>query len=350
YTLPGVVASLGLGHLLSRWDARFLILSDASLRMVSLALVAAAALIGILTPGWYVTLLGISSLLGLLAVTGELTSVSELLPASQQVAGNSLLTFASFGAVIIGPAVAGVVITVTGPGVVIAADAATYLVLVVAVVVSRRLEPPPPASVAARLSMLRALRQLGRHPAILGISLLCVAFFGLYGPVEVALPVYVAKTLHSGAAVLGGYWTVFAIGATLGSLSAAWVERFGTWRVALLVMVGWGACLIPFGFTDTVIIGFVALGFGGLVYGPFLPLKRTIIQRASPPSALASLAAASALLTVPASPVGTALGGPLVAAIGAPATLLTSGLATVAAAVVGALVLRPQLRRRARAL
>jgi MFS family permease len=194
--------------------------------------------------------------------------------------------------------------------------------------------------------MRRALRVLRHQPAVFGITLLCVAFFGLYGPVEVALPVYVSQTLHAGAGVLGGYWTLFAIGATIGALGASWAQRFGLWRVAVAVMAGWGACLVPFGFTGSVAVGFAALAVGGLVYGPFPPLKQTIIQRYSPPGSLAALAGASALLTGPAAPVGTALGGPLVAAIGPAATLLASGLATIAAAGVAAVVL---LTRRAAA-
>jgi len=179
---------------------------------------------------------------------------------------------------------------------------------------------------------------------VLGITLTCVVFYGLYGPVEVALPVYVSRVLHAGPGVLGGYWTLFGCGATVGALGASWIQRFGLWRVAVAVIAGWGICLIPLGVTDSVAVGFAALAAGGLVYGPFQPIKQTIIQRHSPPGQLAAMAAASGLLTVPAAPLGTALGGPLVAAIGPSATLLASGLATVALAGIAAAVL---LARRA---
>jgi MFS family permease len=345
YTLPGMVAGIGLGHVLARWDPRLLILAEAALRMVSLGLIALGAIMGLLRPVEYVVLLGVSSLLGLLSVTGNLTAVAEMLPEAQHVAGNSLVTVASFGATIAGPALAGVVIVVAGPGVAIAADAASYAALLLAVLLSRRLQPPP-ALAREGQSMLRALRALGHCPAVLGITLLTVAFFGLYGPVEVALPVYVSQALHAGPGVLGGYWSLFACGATLGALGASRVQRFGRWKVAVVVMAGWGACLVPFGLVDSIVVGFVALAIGGLVYGPFLPLKQTIIQRQSPPGSLTALAAASAILTVPAAPIGTALGGPLVAALGPGSTLLASGLATVAAAVGAAAILLGRRRRR----
>ncbi|MGH7643910.1 MAG: hypothetical protein ACRENX_13045 [Candidatus Dormibacteria bacterium] len=59
--------------------------------------------------------------------------------------------------------------------------------------------------------MVLALRDLAHRPAVIGISLLCLAFFGLYGPVDVAPPLYVSKDLHASAALLGGYWTAFAV-------------------------------------------------------------------------------------------------------------------------------------------
>jgi predicted MFS family arabinose efflux permease len=346
YTLPGVLAGLGLGRMLTRWDPRLLVLAEAVLRAACMGVIAGGAVAGVLSPAGYVVLLGVSSLLGLAGVTGSLTAVAELLPDAQRVAGNSLVTLASFAATIVGPALAGLVIATAGAGAAIGADAGSYLVLIVAVLLSRRFQPPARRAGPGH-GMARALRGLWRQPAVLGITAACVVFFGLYGPVEVALPVYVSQTLHAGPGVLGGYWTLFGCGATAGALAASWAQRWGLWRVCVAVMAGWGACLVPLGLTDSVAVGFAALAVGGLVYGPFLPLKQTIIQRASPPGSLAALAAASALFTVPAAPAGTALGGPLVAAIGAAPTLLASGLATIALAVVAAALL---LRRRGKTI
>jgi MFS family permease len=345
YTLPGVVAGFGLGRLFSRWDGRLLILAEAALRAICLATVAGFSLVGLLVPWDYVALLGVSSLLGLAVTTGELVSVTELLPPEQHVAGNSLLTVTSFGTTMVGPALAGVLVVSVGPGVVIGIDAGTYVALIVAAAVSRHLRRPPRVAGGGNLSMVGALRALAQQPAVLGISLLCVVFFGLYGPVEVALPLYVSRVLHTSAAVLGGGWAAFAVGATMGVLGAPLVERFGLWRVALVSMAGWGVCLLPFGFLDSSLVAFAALAAGGLLYGPFVPLKRAVIQRSSPPGRLAAIAAASAMLTTPASPLGTALGGPLVAAVGPSLTLLTSGLATVVAALAATQILLMSRRR-----
>lgn len=348
YTLPGVAAWLVLGRFFAGWDGRKLVLAEAALRASALGTVAGLAWAGLLDPALYIGLLGVSSPFGLLGASGDLTAVVELLPESEHLAGNSLVTLASFGSSIVGPALAGGVIALAGAPAAIGADALSFLLLVAAAVASRRFQPPPPAPTTTGGGLLTTLRSLVGLPSVVGITLLCVFFFGVYGPVEVALPVYVSSGLHASAGTLGAYWTLFSIGAALGAIGASRIERFGVWRVVLLSTLGWGVCLIPLGLLPSIAIGLGALAMGGLCYGPFVPFKRAIIQRDTPGPSLTAVAAASAMFTMPAAPLGTALGGPIVAAIGARATLTWSGLVTVAIAILAALLLALSRSRRAR--
>ena len=230
-------------------------------------------------------------------------------------------------------------IAAAGAATAVAVDAASLVVLVLAAIVSRRFVPPPPAAPARGGGTLATLRLLKGLPAVAGITALCVVFFAVYGPVEVALPVLVASVLHAGAGALGGYWTLFSVGAAAGALGASRLERFGMWQVTIVSVAGWGICLVPLGLIDSLAVGFGALAAGSFFYGPFLPLRASIIQRSAPPGDLSAVAGASALFTTPAAPIGTALGGPIVAAIGARATLTGSGLVTVAAAALASAVL-----------
>ena len=339
YSLPGAAAWLVLGRFFVGWDGRKLVVAEAFLRAAALGVVAALAWSGLLDPLLYIVLLGVSSLFGLLGVSGDLAAVVELLPEPEHLAGNSLVTMASFGATIVGPALAGGVIAAAGAATAVALDAASFVLLVIAAAASRRFQPPPPEPPDARSGVRATLRSLVGLPSVVGITALSVVFFAVYGPVEVALPVYVASVLHAGASVLGGYWACSAVGAALGALGTSQIERLGIWRVVVLSVLGWGACLVPLGLVESTAVGFGALAAGGLCYGPFLPLKRWIIQRDSPSGSLTAVGAASAMFTVPAAPIGTAVGGPLVAAIGARATLTGSGLVTVAVAGVAAVVL-----------
>ena len=172
------------------------------------------------------------------------------------------------------------------------------------------------------------------QPVLLGLLALSFAFYAFYGPVEVALPVHVAVDLHGSAAVLGLFWTAYGVGAAIGTLAAPALGRLPLWPTMVAIVLGWGLALIPLGFNIPLGAGLVALFAGGLIFGPWLSLSMATFQDAVPPAALSPLLAVRSSLLIIAAPLGTALGGPLVAALGASGTLLASGLATVALAVI----------------
>ena len=128
--------------------------------------------------------------------------------------------------------------------------------------------------------------------------------------------------------LFAAYWAAYGIGALVSSLIIGTRRARENRTVIVLMVAGWGACLIPFGFAPIgVKVGWMPLG--GLGYGPFIPLTYAIFQSATNTANLPSLLAARCALTVVATPLGTVVGGPLVAAIGAAATLPPSGPATI---------------------
>jgi MFS family permease len=187
-----------------------------------------------------------------------------------------------------------------------------------------------------------------RNPALAGIVALSFVFYLLYGPVEVALPVHVAGDLHGSAAVLGLFWAVFGAGAIVGELAAPFLRRFPVWPVMILIVLGWGAALLPLGLPVPEWGALVAFCAGAVIWGPWTSLSMAVFQDASPPESLAQVLAARGSLLIVASPLGTALGGPLVAGLGARGTMLVSALGTVAlGAIVAWRFLRPHRLLRA---
>jgi predicted MFS family arabinose efflux permease len=73
----------------------------------------------------------------------------------------------------------------------------------------------------------------------------------------------------------------------------------------------------------------VAFALGGVIYGPFIPLTYALFQSSTTPANLPSVLAARSAVVMVSTPVGTAIGGPLVAGLGASGTLALSGLATL---------------------
>jgi hypothetical protein len=101
-----------------------------------------------------------------------------------------------------------------------------------------------------------------------------------------------------------------------------------------------------------VLPGLLAMSFFFyLLYGPVevaLPvhIAGDLHGSAAPPDALTQVLAARGSLLILASPLGTAIGGPLVAAIGARGTLMVSALGTVAIGVAAATILLLARQRR----
>jgi MFS family permease len=339
YTLPGVVGALVLGRRLRRVPARRLLLADNVLRGVFLGAIPLAWLTGLLSLPLYVVLLAVSSLLHAWGSAGKYTLLAELLPDEQRLAANSLVSSLNFGGTIAGPAIAGVLVTQVSSALVLGLDALTYVFL--AVLVARlRLPDSAQVSLVDEAAARGGLGLLRTHPELLGLLMLTWFFNLLYGPVEVALPLHVTDDLHAPGTLLGLYWMLFGIGAVLGGLVVGALRQLPLWPVTVGIVVAWGLALLPFGFDVPTAVTVACFTLGGAIYGPFVALSVTLMQAKSPPQHLAAMLAARSAVLLTASPLGTALGGPLTTALGPRATLGGSGFTTVLlGAVAGTLLL-----------
>ena len=308
YTLPGVIGALAFGTLLRGRPARALVLAHSVLRAGCLGLIAVLAALGALTPPAYLALLAASSLMAAWGNAGEYTMLSALAGTSGRFAVNSLASAqASFA--ILGAAAW---LTRTNAG---AAEG--------------------PIDLRAAESGFKLLRRRD----LLSLTAVTWVFFFLYGPVEVALPVHVARDLEASAQLLAAYWTAFGVGALASNLVTGAFRTGNIRRVALLIVAGWGACLLPFGGAP-VPVTLLFFGIGGVIYGPFLPLTYALFQSATTTENLPAVLAARSAVIMVSTPLGTALGGPMVATLGGTWTLVASGVATLLLAGAGAIFWR----------
>ena len=338
YTLPGVVGALVFGRRLRRVSAKWLLFADNVMRGVFLGAIPLVWLAGLLTPPLYVVLLAVSSLLHAWGSAGRYTLLAELMPDKQRLAANTLVSSLNFGATIAGPAIAGVLVTHVSAALVLGLDAVSYLFLAV-VVVSIRLPESGHVSPVDRAAARGGLTLLRSHPELLGLLTLTWFFNLLYGPVEVALPLYVTDELNAPGTLLGLYWMLFGIGAVLGGLAVGALQQLPLWPVTITIVVGWGLSLLPFGLGVPTAVTVACFTLGGAIYGPFEALSVTLMQAKAAPEHLAAMLAARSAVLLTGSPLGTALRGPLTTALGPRATLGGSGLATVALGAVACVLL-----------
>jgi predicted MFS family arabinose efflux permease len=332
YTLPGAVGAVALSRLLRHRNARVLMLADSWLRAGCLGTIALLWTAGSLAPLTYLGLLAVSSVLSAWGNAGQYTLLSQLSGPQGRLAANSLYSAQASLAVIVGPALAGLLVAPLGTGALLGLDAASFAFLGIQ---AWRTRPSPaaaeePVDVRAAESGFRLLRRL-RLVSLIAVTWL---FFFLYGPVEDALPVYVAHDLHAGAGLLGAYWASFGVGALVSALVTGLLRDRDIRRITVLIVAGWGACLLPFEFAPAGVT-LACFAVGGLIYGPFIPLTYALLQSSAPSVKLPMVLAARSAIVMVASPLGTAVGGPVVATLGAAGTLTASGVATVALAITG---------------
>ncbi|MGN6799723.1 MAG: MFS transporter [Gaiellaceae bacterium] len=331
YTLPGAVGAFALIRYLRARPARTLVLVHCLLRTGFLGAIVVLEAAGALTPVAYVAFLAGSSLLASWGTAGEYTMLAELGGDDGRLAANSLASAQVWLATIVGPAVAGLLLSQIAPGWLLTFDAASFAFLGIQawrtpIDASSTGEPVDTQAAESGFRMLR-------RNDLLGLIALTWLFFFLYGPVEDALPVFVAHDLHAHARLLGAYWTSFGIGALASTLLVGMLRRRATRGIVLVIVAGWGACLVPFAFAPTWVT-VVCFALGGIIYGPFTPLTYALFQSITTTANLPSVLAARSAALIVSTPLGTAIGGPLVSAIGAKWTLAASGGATLLLAAI----------------
>ncbi|MFE0630924.1 MFS transporter [Streptomyces sp. NPDC058864] len=261
YELTGSTAQVGLvglaqavallvlspvgGIYADRLDRRRLLQATQALALLVSAGLAALTLAGAATVGTVV----VSSLLATAAATFDQPARQALIPAmvprERLVDAFALLNPSRELAILVGPAFAGVLIALGGPGAVYVFDAVTYAVLVVVLALLR---VPPLAVDGKRRPLLESLWEgvgyVSGRPVVwqlMGLDLAATVF----GAYRVLLPAFAADVLHVGATGYGLLSAAPSAGALIGS---AWVFRLvrtaGSGRIVLWGTAAYGLAIV----------------------------------------------------------------------------------------------------------
>ena len=335
YTLPATLGTMVFGRLLAGRASAQLVYWDSVLRGVMLMLIPVLHIVGLLTPLVFVVLLALSSLLHSWGVAGRFTLIAEVLPEQHHIPANALLSIFTGAATVVGPPVAGLLIAWQGAATVLALDAASFVVLAVSCLFAGRSSaaaPPTAAPSKDRSSVLKAIR---RDHTMLGLLLLTFVFFVFFGPVYVALPVYVDQVSGS-AALLGVYYTAFGAGSLIGAVATGYAGRLPLWWTTIGIVIGFGLTLLPMAVGAPMALSLAGFALGGFIWTPYMSVSRALLQRRVRPDQLAGVLAVNTALIIPAVPLGTIVGGPLVVLLGARGALLACAVATIALGLVAA--------------
>lgn len=168
----------------------------------------------------------------------------RLVERNQLEAGNALFNLSRTIAIVLGPALAGVVVASSGAGWALAVDAAGSAI-------AGLLAAPLPPGAGAPSKMGNPLAAVRDgilhvwHDAQLRATLIVIAVLNLFalGAVEVGLPALANARFAQGAVALGTAFAAWGLGSTIGSLLAATRPapgHFGLGMIGLVALVGAG--------------------------------------------------------------------------------------------------------------
>ena len=299
----------------------------------------------------------VTSIMALVAIGGAASAfgmpategiVPQLVTRAQLQQANAVMAFARRGAMVLGPAAAGVLVATAGPGWAILADAATFLLATLALT-RVRLPPSRRATGAGdAASFAGQLREGWTHVRSRTWLWVIIAAFGVVNAIQAGAwgvlgPVIAETTPGLGAdgwGIVVSAQAVGAIGMTLLLLRLPLSRPLRHGMVGVSVMAI-PLCLLGFR-PETLLLATAALlGGGGIeVFGTGW---RTALMEQVPPDALSRVASFDMLGSFIAIPVGTLLFGWLATRADLEAVLIISAIAYATAALATLLV--PSVRQ-----
>jgi len=237
---------------------------------------------------------------------------------------------------LIGPSIAGVLISVTGEGMCFMINAISYI-FVIAFLLMMKITPRKIA--VQDTNVLQKFKEgltytFGFIP--IRYIILLLALVSLMGmPYTVLMPVFAKTILHGGSHTFGFLMGASGIGALMGAVymasrkSVAGLEKFIPWFAAIF---GFG--LITFSLSHYFLLSMALMlitGFGMLMQ---MTSSNTILQTIVDDDKRGRVMSFYTMAFMGTAPFGSLLAGALASRVGAPNTLLIGGLACILGAIV----------------
>jgi MFS family permease len=262
---------------------------------------------------------------------GYLAAMPNLVGRSQLARGNGILETAYSAAFIIGPALAGLLVTVIGPGETLALDAASYAISSVGLVLIRRELKAPPDRRPSRIvdDIREGVVYVAGHPVLRTVVLLFATTTAVLTSLAAALTFRIVRDLGQSPTAFGLAVAGIGVGTMIGALFAT---RLGPESNVRRVLIGavfvQGAPLIAAAAISWLpaVVGLIALFGAGEAA---LVVVYVSVRAANSPDALVGRIASTARVsTLALMPIGSLVGGVLIDAVGGTATLAILGAAT----------------------
>jgi MFS family permease len=329
--VPHAVLMLAAGWLADHYDRRKLLLLGQIAMMVLGAVLAVAAHLGWATP-WVIIALSFAEGAAWATVTPSWQAIVPALVPREELPAAIALNSAQFNtARLLGPMIAGALLTTASAAFVFDLNVLSFVGIVVVLSVIQ----VPRAELAAahtsggelahsggvKTALRWALREPGPRRIILGVF----AFSLLAAPVQGLLPAMADQVLQVGARGYGVLLSCLGAGAIVGALTLARLPRgYPRHHLIPLSMLGFTLCALVYGVSPWPLLSAAALGVGGIFWVWSLASSSTAMQLLVPEGLRGRAMSVLALATTGPLPLGHLLGGTVAHAFGIRAGVLGS--------------------------
>jgi predicted MFS family arabinose efflux permease len=343
-TLPDLLVGLPAGAYADRWDRRRMMLGADLGRAVLTALVPISVWLGGPTLAVIIAVAFPLNVLRVLWLAAYTAAVPGLVGREQVPRANGIFEAVFNVGWIVGPALAGLLASVIGPGATIALDAVTFLVSALALLFVRR--PLKPERRAEQTHILADVREgigyVAGQPTLRAIIALWTTTSVITAGLTSALIFYITVNRDLGSETVGFVLSAFAVGSLGGSLAAARLAPRSVGRVMLLGALGVGlTLLVAVGASVPVLVAGALVA--GILNANVLVAYVSLRTLLSPDALLGRVGATARTLSVGLMPLGSLATGIALDAVGGAVTLAAMGTLLIVTAGVFALV--PAVRR-----
>ncbi len=344
--LPLVVFGLFAGAWVDRADRRRIYLTATVGQAACSVLLAVQGFTGHVPVAAVLALVAAQSAFGALGAPAAGVFVPRLLPEEQVAAGLALHQITGQSMMLLGPALAGVLLGRLGVGTCYLLDALSFGVAFYGAFGLPALPPRGEPSRTGLHGVLDGLRFLAGHRVVRGALITDLAATVLSFPVSL-FPLVDAERFGDDPRTLGLFLSALAVGGVTATALSGAVTRLGRpGPVMLGAAAVWGGALVLFGLTTNPWAGLALLAVAGAGDATSVVSRSTIVQTRTPDALLGRVTAAEQIVGQAGPSLGNVRGGLVAGWTSGATSLITGGLLCLLA--VGAVAATtPELRDRA---
>jgi MFS family permease len=331
--LPLPLLALPAGQLADRVSRRVIFAASLCVYATVAALLLVVTIHGASALWPYFALAGSTGIVNAICWPAYGALAPELVPAELLPGAMALRSVAGQMAVVVGPAVGGVVFAIRPELVYVVASSLFGVALVSVLALRTRGIAASGEAVAGFAAVVAGLRFVMRTRMLLG-ALALDLFAVLFGGATALLPVFARTILHVGPVGLGVLRSSFAVGALLAALILA--RKALPYRAGptlLVVVAVFGASMVVFGLSTWFPLSLAALAVAGFADMISVNIRTTTVALVTPNELRGRVNAVEMVFLSASNELGAFESGAVASLVGTATAVVAGGVATIAVAL-----------------